>query len=64
VTDEADSEHWFFGIEWWNDPGPIADADRALTYNAPLADPRMVGSEQRRLSKSQRPQIHPIPFNE
>jgi len=31
VTDEAVSERWFFGIEWWNDPGPIVGADRALT---------------------------------
>ena len=62
MTDEAVSERWFFGIEWWNEPGPIADADRALTENTPLADPRMVGSERRRLSKPQCPQIHPIPL--
>ena len=62
MTDEAVSERWFFGIEWWNEPGPIAGADRALTQNAPLADPRMVGSERRRLSKPQCPQIHPIPL--
>jgi hypothetical protein len=62
VTDEAVSEHWLFGIEWWNEPGPIAGANRKLTENTPLADPRIVGSERRRLSKPQCPQIHPIPL--
>jgi hypothetical protein len=62
VTDQAVSERWFFGVEWWNEPGPIAGADRKLTENAPLADPRMVGPERRRLSKPQCPQIHPIPL--
>ena len=62
MTGQAVSERWFSGVEWWNEPGPIADADRALTENAPLADPRMVGSERRRLSKPQCPQIHPIPL--
>jgi hypothetical protein len=62
VTDGTVSERWFFGIEWWNEPGPVADADHKLTENTPLADPGMAGSERRRLSKPQCPQIHPIPL--
>jgi len=61
VTDQAVSERCFFGVEWWNEPGPIAGADRKLTENAPLADPRMVGSERRRLSKPRIRRFHPIP---